>query len=185
MARPTSRKSPASPQRGAAAQRDEPVSRERKAIMLQRLLQLQNRLLTPFNAHMQKRYNISANEFRIFMTLGRMGEGAAHEIAEVTGLSTMTVSRAIASLERAGRVTVRRNEANKRSNILTLSKEGEALFKEMLPVSGQVADYLFGGMTAREINAFGSRVDAMIARLKVVDDEGRSTFLEATRPRKD
>lgn len=158
---------------------------ERKAILLQRLLQLQNRLLTPFNAHMQKRYEISANEFRIFMTLGRMGSGAAHEIAEVTGLSTMTVSRAIASLERAGRVTVRRNEANKRSNILALTSEGEGLFQEMLPVSSQVAEYLFGGMTSREINAFAARVDSMIARLKVVDDEGRSAFLEATRPRED
>ena len=169
--------------KSAADAADDSISPEDKTIMLQRLLQLQNRLLTPFNAHMQKRYDISANEFRIFMTLGRMGAGAAHEIADVTGLSTMTVSRAIASLERAGRVTVRRNEANRRSNILKLTPKGQALFEEMLPVSGQVADYVFGGMSEREVKTFAARVDAMIARLKAVDENGRSAFLEATRPR--
>ena len=167
----------------AAGEADDGNPPEDKTIILQRLLQLQNRLLTPFNAHLQKRYDISANEFRIFMTLGRMGSGAAHEIADVTGLSTMTVSRAIAALERAGRVQVRRNEANRRSNILTLSRKGQALFEEMLPVSGQVADYVFGGMSARELKAFAARIDAMIARLKAVDADGRSAFLEATRPR--
>lgn len=156
---------------------------DRQALILHRILQLHNLLMTPFNAHLQKRYRISVNEFRTLMTLGRVEPAAAHEIADVTGLSTMTVSRAVSALESHGWLNVRRNEKNRRSNVLTLSPEGRALFEKMLPVSGQVADYLFEDMPPKELDAFARNVDALIGRLKQVDDEGRSAFLEATRPK--
>lgn len=156
---------------------------DREALTLHRLLQLHNLLMTPFNAHLQKRYRISVNEFRTLMTLGRMQPAAAHEIADATGLSTMTVSRAVSSLDSHGWLNVRRNERNRRSNVLTLSREGRALFEEMLPVSGQVSDYLFEDMPDAELEAFARTVDALIERLRQVDEEGRSAFLEATRPR--
>jgi len=168
---------------GETAGETAPTPWDRQALILHRILQLHNLLMTPFNAHLQKRYRISVNEFRTLMTLGRMEPAAAHEIADMTGLSTMTVSRAVSALENHGWLNVRRNEANRRSNVLTLSPEGRALFDEMLPVSGQVSDYLFEDMPERELEAFARNIDALIERLKRVDEKGRSAFLEATRPR--
>jgi DNA-binding MarR family transcriptional regulator len=168
------------PVQGAVA--DSLASWDRPGLTLHRILQLHNLLMTPFNAHLQKRYRISVNEFRTLMTLGRMEPAAAHEIADVTGLSTMTVSRAVSTLESHGWLKVRRNEKNRRSNVLTLSPAGRALFDKMLPVSAQVAAYLFEDMPGAEMDAFARHVDALINRLKRVDEIGRSAFLEATRP---
>ena len=63
-----------------------------KAAMLHQLLKLTNRLMAPFSTHLAHRYRISLNEFRLLMTIGRLGRTASHELAEITGVNVMSVS---------------------------------------------------------------------------------------------
>ena len=72
--------------------------------MLHQLLKLTNRLMAPFSTHLSHRYKISLNEFRLLMTIGGLGRSASHELAELTGVNVMSVSRAVATLERHGRI---------------------------------------------------------------------------------
>mgnify|MGYP006196704561 CR=1 FL=1 len=72
---------------------------------LHRLLKLNNRLMAPFSTHLAHRYNISLNEFRLLMAIGRLGASASHELAQHTGVNAMSVSRAVATLQRHGRIT--------------------------------------------------------------------------------
>src|SRR6188768_1168948 len=99
--------------------------------MLHQLLKLTNRLMAPFSTHLAHRYKISVNEFRLLMTIGALGQTASHELAELTGVNVMSVSRAVATLQRHGRIEVVRDPANRRRKWLTLTVEGRRLYEIM------------------------------------------------------
>lgn len=156
-----------------------------KVALLHDLLKLNNRLLAPFSTHLAHRYRISLNEFRLLMTIGALGRTASHEVAEITGVNVMSVSRAVATLQRHNRVEVVRDEANRRRKWLTLTEEGQLLYEAMRPQSEKVADYVFSGLEAAELAMLADLIAGLIARLEASDASGRSAFLEATRPESD
>ena len=90
--------------------------------LLHQLLKLTNRLMAPFSTHLAHRYKISLNEFRLLMTIGSLGRSASHELAELTGVNVMSVSRAVATLERHGRIEVVRDPANRRRKWLKIGR---------------------------------------------------------------
>jgi len=153
-----------------------------KAEMLHQLLKLTNRLMAPFSTHLAHRYKISLNEFRLLMTIGGLGRTASHELAELTGVNVMSVSRAVATLQRHGRIEVVRDPANRRRKWLSLTDEGQRLYAIMRPQSAKVADYLFSELSEAEIAQLSSTLTHLIATLEAKDDKGRSLFLERTRP---
>jgi len=153
-----------------------------KAALLHDLLKLTNRLMAPFSTHLEHRYRISLNEFRLLMTIGALGGSASHELAEMTGVNVMSVSRAVAALQREGRIDVKRDPANHRRKCLTLTAEGERLYAIMRPQTENVADYLFSELADDEIDRLGTFVSRLIATLEARDEEGRSLFLERTKP---
>ncbi len=158
------------------------VAQSEAAAMLHRLLKLTNRLMAPFSTHLSHRYRISLNEFRVLMTIGALKQTASHEVAELTGVNAMSISRAVATLERHGRIAVSVDEANRRRKWLSLTEEGERLYKLMKPQSEQVAHYLFDAISSAELAAFGDIVEKLIERLDATDENGNSVFLESTKP---
>jgi DNA-binding MarR family transcriptional regulator len=150
--------------------------------LLHRLLKLTNRLMAPFSTHLATRHQISLNEFRMLMTLGRYGTRASHELADQTGVNAMSVSRAVTALERRGWIRVETDPANRRRKVLDLTKEGASLYKTMRPQSDRVADYLLSRLSAADIEALDRIVDTLIETLEETDEEGNSVFLEQTRP---
>ena len=153
-----------------------------KVALLHQLLKLTNRLMAPFSTHLAHRYRISLNEFRMLMTIGALGRTASHELAELTGVNVMSVSRAVATLERHGRIEIRPDPANRRRKWLALTGEGERLYAAMRPQSEQVADYLFSELSADEVGHLDRIVDRLIGTLEAKDAVGHSLFLEQTRP---
>ncbi|MEO6387444.1 MAG: MarR family winged helix-turn-helix transcriptional regulator [Croceibacterium sp.] len=153
-----------------------------KSVMLHQLLKLTNRLMAPFSTHLAHRYRISLNEFRLLMTIGALGRSASHELAEITGVNVMSVSRAVSTLERHGRIKVSPDPANRRRKWLTLTSEGERLYTIMRPQSEKVADYLFSNLSAAETKQLGTILAHLIDTLEARDDQGRSLFIEKTRP---
>ena len=150
--------------------------------MLHQLLKLTNRLMAPFSTHLAHRYKISLNEFRLLMTIGALGRSASHELAELTGVNVMSVSRAVQTLQRHGRIKVVRDTANRRRKWLTLTEEGERLYTIMRPQSEKVADYLFSDLSGAETAQLGTILTRLIDTLEARDGQGRSLFLEKTRP---
>jgi len=149
---------------------------------LHRLLKLNNRLLQPFSVYLEHQHKISVNEFRLLMMIGRMQVTASHELAELTGVNTMSVSRAVSALRRHGRVNVTQDPSNRRRKTLTLTAEGTRLYRAMLPATDKVARYLFEALRIDEMMAFDRYLRVLIAALEARDEQGRSVFLERTRP---
>jgi len=158
------------------------TAHSQKVAMLHQLLKLTNRLMAPFSTHLAHRYKISLNEFRLLMTIGALERSASHELAELTGVNVMSVSRAVATLERHGRIEVVRDPANRRRKWLTLTKEGRRLYAIMRPQSEKVADYLFSELASDEVEQLGTILTHLIDTLEAKDAEGTSLFLERTRP---
>ncbi|CDO34662.1 MarR family winged helix-turn-helix transcriptional regulator [Novosphingobium sp. KN65.2] len=152
------------------------------ADILHRLLKLSNKLLAPFSMHLEQQYKISVNEFRLLMLIGRYPGCASHELADMTGVSAMSVSRAVFALERNDRIRVERDPQNKRRKRLTLTEEGERLFRIMEPQSDQVADYLMSNLLPHEVAMFDHILKILIDALEATDEDGNSLFLERTRP---
>ena len=152
---------------------------------LHRLLKLNNRLIAPFSMHLSHRHNISLNEFRLLMAIGRLGASASHELAEHTGVNAMSVSRAVQTLERHGRITVEPDPCNRRRKVLRLTPEGRRLYELMRPQTEAVADYLLSDLPDSDLAKLDELVGKLIARLEATDEEGRSLFLERTKPEND
>ncbi|OYW46157.1 MAG: MarR family transcriptional regulator [Sphingomonadales bacterium 32-68-7] len=138
--------------------------------------------MAPFSTHLAHRHRISLNEFRMLMTIGGLGRTASHELAELTGVNVMSVSRAVATLERHGRIAVVRDTANRRRKWLSLTEEGERLYALMRPQSEKVADFLLSDLSGAEAAQLEALVTRLIHTLEAKDAAGRSRFLEATRP---
>jgi DNA-binding MarR family transcriptional regulator len=153
-----------------------------KAAMLHQFLKLANRLMAPFSTHLAHRYKISLNEFRLLMTIGALGRTASHELAALTGVNVMSVSRAVATLQRHGRIKVVRDPRNRRRKWLSLTEEGERLYAIMRPQSEKVADYLFSDLDRAEVAQLETVLQRLITTLEARDDAGRSMFLERTKP---
>jgi len=150
--------------------------------MLHELLKLSNRLMAPFATHLADRYRISLNEFRLLMTIGALGTTASHEVADKTGVNVMSVSRAVAALERNGRISVTTDPANRRRKTLALTAEGKRLYAIMRPQSDKVAEYLFSELDCRDLATLDRILGKLIETLEAKDEAGNSRFLEATRP---
>lgn len=161
------------------------LAEDREVVLLHRLLKLTNRLMAPFSTHLAHRHKISINEFRLLMTVGALGRTASHEVADVTGVNAMSVSRAVATLEKHGRLVVQPDEANRRRKWLSLSAEGERLYQLMRPQTETVAHYLFGKLAQGELEGFEQIVERLIERLDARDEAGNSVFLERTKPKDD
>lgn len=153
--------------------------------ILGHVLKLYNRLLVPFSAHLEKRHKIGLNEFRMLMMIGNLGTTASHEVAELTGVNTMAISRAVALLRKHRRIEVTTDPRNRRRKVLKLTPTGRALYEQMLPTTEKVARYLFEALRPDEIMAFDRFVKTVIDKLEATDDAGKSLFLERTRPRGD
>jgi DNA-binding MarR family transcriptional regulator len=158
------------------------LSEPDRADSLHRLLKLHNRLMAPFSTHLEHRHKISINEFRLLMTIGRLGSTASHELAALTGVNAMSVSRAVTALEKHGRIQVEVDPANRRRKTITLTLEGRRLYQAMLPTTERVVEYLFSALTPEQIAAFDTTVATLTDALEAQDGEGRSLFLENTRP---
>ena len=150
--------------------------------MLHRLLKLTNRLMAPFSTYLERQYRITLNEFRLLMTIGRLGSSASHELAERTGVNVMSVSRAVSALQKQGRISISPDPVNRRRKTLQLTEEGQRLYEIMRPQTGKVADYLFADLSDGDVAALDRILETMIGRLEARDEDGRSLFLEETRP---
>lgn len=155
---------------------------DEKSALLHQLLKLTNRLMAPFSTHLAHRYRISLNEFRMLMTIGHLGRTASHELAELTGVNVMSVSRAVATLEKNGRIEVAPDPANRRRKWLMLTAEGRRLYDIMRPQSATVANYMLSDLSDAEFHQLRGLVDRLIVTLEARDKDGHSLFIESTRP---
>ena len=156
------------------AAKSSPAERKVSRIaLLGQLLKLSHLVMRPFSFVLSDMYLINTNELRVLMILAPMGEAASHEIAKATGMHPMNVSRAVATLSRAGRITSRRGDDGRRK-ILSLTPEGRLLYEKLLPQVRHMADLLFESMSPLETDFFAQLMAKLVDHMDEVVLEDRT-----------
>jgi DNA-binding MarR family transcriptional regulator len=118
-----------------------------------------------------KRFRLSAPEWRTMSVLGRYGAMPAHGVIERTAMDKVRVSRAVARLLAAGRITRRADAADRRRVILDLTAAGRAVYNEIVPLALAVEADLVTDLTAEERRVLDNVMRKLEARTAGVSVE--------------
>ncbi|HEX5952696.1 MAG TPA: MarR family transcriptional regulator [Rhodanobacteraceae bacterium] len=85
----------------------------------------------------QKRFDLGTTEWRVMAVLGRYdGEGlSARQVARLTAMDKVAISRALARLVEGGRVLRRVHHGDKRRSVLRLSAAGWRIHDAVAPLA--------------------------------------------------
>jgi len=100
-----------------------------------RLSVLTNRVSSAIARHYSDRFNLSIPEWRVMAVLGQTPGLSARQVADRTAMDKVQVSRAVQSLLAARRLTRDMHHQDARVSQLSLSSQGLAIYKELVPVA--------------------------------------------------
>lgn len=98
--------------------------------------------------------NIAIPEWRVLAVISQAERVAARDVARMTPMDKMAVSRAVASLEAKGFVLRETDPEDRRVNALSLSPSGRALFDRIAVLALEVEDDLLNALTPDQRRIF-------------------------------
>ena len=126
-----------------------------------RLSILSNLVSRAIAARYAKAFDLTIPEWRIIAVLGRRPELTAKEVAEATEMDKVAVSRAVAKLVAAKRVSAEVHDDDGRAQSLTLTAQGETLHARIAPIALDAERRLLASLGAKE----RLQLDALLDRL--------------------
>ncbi len=111
-----------------------------------------------------KRFALSRHEWRALAVLARESPLTAVEVAERTSMDTVQVSRAIAKLIAAGRVTRGSDPNDRRRAPLRPTAEGRAVYRGIVPLVKARERELTSALTPSEARALDRIIDKLHRR---------------------
>jgi DNA-binding MarR family transcriptional regulator len=126
-----------------------------------RLSVLSNRISQDIARLYAQRFALGITEWRVLAVLGRHSGLSAREVAERTAMDKVAVSRAIASLQAAGRIERETHGDDRRRSMLRLSAAGEAIYAEVAPLALDYQRRLLDGLDPDERAA----LDRLLTRM--------------------
>lgn len=98
----------------------------------------------------EKKFCLTIPEWRVLAVLGRDPGLSAADVAERTAMDKVAVSRAVASLVRAGRVRRRLASNDRRRLVLELAPKGLKVYQAIAPEALLYEKNLVAGLNAEE-----------------------------------
>jgi|SRR5215469_2377118 DNA-binding MarR family transcriptional regulator len=115
-----------------------------------RLSVLANRLTRAVARVYMHRFHLSAPEWRTMAVLGLYGAMSANSVVERTAMDKVRVSRAVARLLTANRITRRTDTEDRRRAILDLTPKGRADYEQIVPMVLAVESELLSELDGAE-----------------------------------
>jgi DNA-binding MarR family transcriptional regulator len=94
---------------------------------------------------------INPSQWRVLSVLKANGAMSINDIVDATIIAQPTVSRVVARLERAGKITRRAAAHDSRVVEISLTPEGVAAFKQIVPAALRHQDLAFRGISRKDI----------------------------------
>ncbi|WP_375286300.1 MarR family winged helix-turn-helix transcriptional regulator [Sphingomonas sp.] len=108
-------------------------------------------------------FGLSIPEWRLITVTAEAGAITQAELGERTRMDKVTVSRAAIALVGRGLLARTPNANDRRSHLLSLTEEGEALYGSVAPKAMEIEERLFSRFTPAELETFTAmlrRIDA-------------------------
>jgi len=128
-----------------------------------KLVRVVNLTARPFQQRVGRAHQLTLNEWRVMALLGGSPGLTATQLAELTGLDKMAVSRALAGLQRARRLHRHEDPTDQRRSRLHLSSAGKAVYAAVVVQARQREAELFAGVAAEELAQLNGTLDKLIA----------------------
>jgi len=128
-----------------------------------RLSVLSNRVSSRIARSYEKRFGLTIPEWRVMAVLGRFPGLTAAEVAERTAMDKVQVSRAVARLQRAGRIEQRTVDGDRRAKHLSLSASGRIVHGEIVPLAREMEMRLVVALSAAERAQLDQILDKLLA----------------------
>lgn len=116
----------------------------------------------------RSKFGLKVTEWRVMAVLGDRGTHGGkltqRDLTEATLMDKVAVNRACKVLEERGLIGRVANESDGRSHLLTLTGEGEAIHREVMPTARATERELFEGFDAAEEAALRSMLAKLRAR---------------------
>lgn len=111
---------------------------------------LSNRVSDAIARQYSERFALSIPEWRVMATLGNTPWLSASEVAQRTAMDKVQVSRAVASLVETERVERMPDAEDGRIVRLALSRDGQAAYRQIVPLALELEARLVATLTAEE-----------------------------------
>ena len=118
-----------------------------------RLNRLADAVSREFSRIYRDRYDLTRPEWRTLAGLGQFGTMTATAIGEQSAMHKTKVSRAVAELERRKWLIRKQDPSDRRVEHLTLTKAGEAVYRELVPLANAFEAGILQKLPRREQNA--------------------------------
>jgi DNA-binding MarR family transcriptional regulator len=115
-----------------------------------RLSVLSNRISSSVAQIYSDHFQLTITEWRVMAILGRYPDLSANEVAQRSAMDKVAVSRAVARLLEAGRLTREMHDDDRRRSVLRLSPEGMRIYDQIAPLALDFERQLLGDMTPEE-----------------------------------
>lgn len=115
-----------------------------------KLSALSNRVSDAIARQYSERFALSISEWRVMAALGNTPWLSASEVAQRTAMDKVQVSRAVASLVETERVERMPDAEDGRIVRLALSRDGQAVYRQIVPLALELEARLVATLTAEE-----------------------------------
>jgi DNA-binding MarR family transcriptional regulator len=97
------------------------------------------------------RFGVKPTDLRILVMLGAYQPISVNEVSRRTHIDKAWISRSLRDLLRRKLITRTAHPSDSRASLLSLTKKGEALLREIAPVAEQYQQQLLQGQRARDV----------------------------------
>jgi len=116
------------------------------------------------------KFAISVTEWRIMAVLGEYPGISADEVSNKTQIEKSILSRAISKLLNRNLLNREIDPADKRRSMLKLSKTGQSVYDEIVPIAYDMEKELLNCFNAEETEAFSKLVDRLYEHARQLGD---------------
>lgn len=115
-----------------------------------RLSVLSNRVSDAIARQYSQRFALTVSEWRIIAVLGQTPNLSARDVAKRTAMDKVQVSRAVATLAAAKRLTRNGDSKDARIARLSLTAKGRLVYEAVAPLALHLEDLLLSSLSAQE-----------------------------------
>jgi DNA-binding MarR family transcriptional regulator len=126
-----------------------------------RLSVLSNTVSRAIAGDYAERFGLSIPEWRVIAVLQYFPGASSGELTEKTGMDNVAISRAVNHLVRAGLITRRLCDADRRRTVLDLSEQGQAVYDEITPLALRYESLLLQELSVEE----RTRLDELLTKI--------------------
>lgn len=128
--------------------------------------------------HYERRFGINVPQWRLMAVLGEGGPRSQRDLVGRTRMDKVTVSRASAAMVARGLMRRESREGDRRSHLIALTEEGEALYRDIAPIALSLEEELLSCLKPTEREALTSTLERLTAAADVLEEQIRKRGVE-------